>query len=83
MIPFKYSLRYLRLTRLLPGQMILEVFSIAFLIHGLASKEQGGLFETTRAILGQLRSNEHLRVFSVLVRVSFVSCAISNGWAEG
>lgn len=47
--------------------MILEVFSIAFLIHGLASKEEGGLFETTRAILGQLRSNEHLRVFSVLV----------------
>ena len=57
-------------------QMILEVFSIAFLIHGLASKEEGGLFETTKAILGQLRSNEHLRVFSVLVSAD----TLRNEW---
>jgi hypothetical protein len=48
-------------------QAILEVFAIGFLIQGLASKQQGGMIAQTQAILGQLRQNEHVRVFWVLV----------------
>ncbi|KAL2916977.1 hypothetical protein HK105_203409 [Polyrhizophydium stewartii] len=53
-------------------EIVLECFTAIVLVHGIALKAQisGQIVSATYSLLQQLRKNEHLRVFSVLIMIA-------------